>query len=89
MAEQGTSPADGAMRLSVQGGSCSGLTYNIRFDTNAHARDRIYEFDDVRLLVDPKSFIYLYGMILDYEQTFTVINPNSRKSCGCGSSFSA
>jgi len=57
-------------------------------------RDRIFQFDDVRVFVDPKSFIYLHGMILDYQETliqqgFVFVNPNSTKSCGCGTSFSA
>ena len=57
-------------------------------------RDRVYDFEGVRVFVDPKSFIYLHGMILDYEETlmkqgFNFVNPNSSKSCGCGSSFSA
>jgi len=94
MEKEGVSPAEGGLRLGVQGGGCSGLSYNIRFDSKARERDRIYEFDGVRLFVDPKSFIYLHGMILDYESTlmkqgFNFINPNSKKSCGCGSSFSA
>jgi len=94
MEKEGVSPTEGGLRLGVQGGGCSGLSYNIRFDTKARERDRVYEFDGVRLFVDPKSFIYLHGMILDYEQTlmkqgFNFINPNSKKSCGCGSSFSA
>ena len=53
----------------MQGGGCSGLSYNIRFDTQPRERDRIFQFDDVRVFVDPKSFIYLHGMILDYEET--------------------
>src|SRR5438552_5366616 len=82
------------LRLGVQGGGCSGLSYNIRFDSQPRERDRVYEFDGVRIFVDPKSFIYLHGMILDYEdslmkQGFNFVNPNSSKSCGCGSSFSA
>ena len=94
MEKENVSPAEGGLRLGVQGGGCSGLSYNIRFDTKSRERDRVYEFDGVRLFVDPKSFIYLHGMILDYEQTlmkqgFNFINPNSKKSCGCGSSFSA
>ncbi len=93
MEKEGISSATGGLRVGIQGGGCSGLTYNISFDTRPRERDRIYEFDGVRLFVDPKSFIYLYGMILDYEQSpvkpgFNFINPNSKKSCGCGSSFS-
>lgn len=93
MAKEGISPEQGGLRLGVQGGGCSGLSYNIRFDTQPRERDRVYQFEDVRVFVDPKSFLYLHGMILDYEETlmrqgFNFINPNSTKSCGCGSSFS-
>jgi len=93
MAKEGISPEQGGLRLGIQGGGCSGLSYNIRFDTQPRERDRVYQFDDVRVFVDPKSFLYLNGMILDYEETlmrqgFNFINPNSKKSCGCGSSFS-
>ncbi len=93
MAKENISPAEGGLRLGVQGGGCSGLTYNVRFETKARERDRIFEFDGVRVFVDPKSFIYLHGMTLDYVETlmkqgFEFINPNSSKSCGCGTSFS-
>src|SRR5437762_4807203 len=94
MAKEGISPEQGGLRLGVQGGGCSGLTYNIRFDTQPRERDRIFQYGDVRVFVDPKSFIYLHGMTLDYQETlmqqgFVFVNPNSTKSCGCGSSFSA
>ena len=94
MAKEGISPDEGGLRLGVMGGGCSGLSYSIKFDTQPRERDRIYEFDGVRVFVDPKSFLYLHGMTLDYEETlmrqgFNFINPNSTRSCGCGSSFSA
>ena len=94
MAMEGISPAEGGLRLGVMGGGCSGLSYSIKFDTHPRERDRIYEFEGVRVFVDPKSFIYLHGMTLDYEETlmrqgFNFINPNSTRSCGCGSSFSS
>jgi len=95
MAKEGISPAEGGLRLGILGGGCSGLSYSIRFDTQPRERDRIFTYDgDVRVFVDPKSFLYLNGMILDYEETlmrqgFNFINPNSKKSCGCGSSFTA
>jgi iron-sulfur cluster assembly protein len=93
MAKEGVSPTEGGLRLGVMGGGCSGLSYSIKFDTQPRERDRIYEFDGVRVFVDPKSFLYLNGMTLDYEETlmrqgFNFINPNSTRSCGCGSSFS-
>jgi iron-sulfur cluster assembly protein len=105
MAKEGITPEAGGLRLGITGGGCSGLSYNIRFDTQPRERDRVYAFPQthldpaltdappIRIFVDPKSFIYLSGMILDYEETlmrqgFNFINPHSTKSCGCGSSFS-
>jgi iron-sulfur cluster assembly protein len=84
----------GGLRLGVQGGGCSGLSYAVQFESGPQERDRIFTFDDVRIFVDPKSFIYLAGMTLDYEETlmktgFVFQNPNATKSCGCGSSFTA
>jgi len=93
MVKENVSPEQGGLRLGVQGGGCSGLSYNIRFDTQPRERDRVFQFGDVRIFVDPKSFIYLHGMTLDYQETlmqqgFVFVNPNATKSCGCGSSFS-
>ena len=94
MAKEGISPSEGGLRLGVTGGGCSGLSYAIKFDTRPRERDRIYDFEGVRVFVDPKSFVYLHGMTLDYEETlmrqgFNFVNPNSTRSCGCGSSFSS
>ena len=105
MTKEGITPDAGGLRLGITGGGCSGLSYNIRFDSQPRDRDRVYAFTQahldaeatdappLRIFVDPKSFIYLHGMILDYEETlmrqgFNFINPHSTKSCGCGSSFS-
>lgn len=107
MAKENVSPEQGGLRVGIQGGGCSGLSYNIRFDSQPRERDRVYSFGagvettgdptngaPIRVFVDPKSFIYLHGMVLDFEETlmrqgFNFINPNSTKSCGCGSSFTA
>lgn len=93
MAKEGISPEQGGLRLGVQGGGCSGLTYSVRFDTQPRERDRVFQFEQVRVFVDPKSFIYLQGMTLDWQETlmqqsFVFLNPNASKSCGCGTSFS-
>jgi iron-sulfur cluster assembly protein len=105
MAKEGVTPAAGGLRVGITGGGCSGLSYSIKFDTQPRERDRVYAFSQrhldpeatdapaIRIFVDPKSFIYLHGMVLDYEETlmrqgFNFINPHSTKSCGCGSSFS-
>lgn len=92
MAKENVSPDTGGLRLGVQGGGCSGLTYNIRFDSKPRERDRVFDYEGVRVFVDPKSFIYLNGMILDYQeglmqQGFVFRNPNASKTCGCGTSF--
>ena len=105
MAKESVSPDMGGLRVGITGGGCSGLSYNIRFDSQPRERDRVYSFSqaplgvgadapNIRVFVDPKSFIYLHGMVLDFEETimrqgFNFINPNSTKSCGCGSSFSS
>lgn len=94
LSKEGISPELGGLRLGVQGGGCSGLSYNVRFDTQPRERDRIFQFGNVRIFVDPKSFIYLHGMTLDYQETlmqqgFVFVNPQATKSCGCGTSFSA
>ncbi len=91
--KENISPAEGGLRLGVQGGGCSGLSYVIHFENGPAERDRIFLFGDVRVFIDPKSFIYLNGMVVDYEETlmrqgFVFNNPNASKSCGCGTSFS-
>ena len=93
LANEGISPAEGGLRLGVKGGGCSGFSYAIGFDAHPRERDHIFTFDGVRVFIDPKSFVYLNGMTLDYEETlmrqgFSFINPNSTRSCGCGTSFS-
>jgi iron-sulfur cluster assembly protein len=93
LAKEGISPEEGGLRLGVKGGGCSGMSYSVGFDAHPRERDNIFTFKNVRVFIDPKSFVYLQGMTLDYEETlirqgFNFINPNSSRSCGCGSSFS-
>jgi len=78
----------------VLGGGCSGLSYLFKFDVKARATDQVFEFDDVKVFVDPKSMLYLDGMTLDWKDSlihsgFEFDNPHAKKSCGCGTSFSA
>ena len=82
------------LRLGVLGGGCSGLSYQFKFDTKPRPTDKVYEFDGVQIFVDPKSIRYLNGMTLDYQESlmqsgFVFENPNAKKNCGCGTSFSA
>lgn len=93
LAKENISLEEGGLRLGVKGGGCSGMSYFVGYDAQPRESDNIFAFDDVRVFIDPKSFVYLQGMTLDYEETlirqgFNFINPNSTKSCGCGSSFS-
>ena len=84
----------GGLRLGVLGGGCSGLSYQFKFDARERPTDKVFEYDGVKIFVDPKSYIYLDGMTLDYKESimqsgFVFDNPNAQKSCGCGTSFTA
>lgn len=83
-----------ALRVGVKGGGCSGLSYVLGFDTNKGQYDQELEMDGVKVLVDAKSLLYLDGVEVDYKDGlmgagFAFNNPNAKRSCGCGSSFSA
>ncbi len=84
----------GGLRLGVLGGGCSGLSYQFKFDPKARPTDRVLNFDDVEVYIDPKSMVFLDGMTLDWKDSliqsgFVFDNPHAKKSCGCGTSFSA
>ena len=84
----------GGLRLGVLGGGCSGLSYQFKFDTKPRPTDKVFDYGGVQVFVDPKSFLYLDGMTLDYHESlmqsgFEFHNPNAKKSCGCGTSFTA
>ena len=84
----------GALRLGVVGGGCSGMSYSIKFDTAQRPKDQAFEIDGVKVLIDPKSMLYLRGLTLDYKESliysgFSFENPNAQRSCSCGTSFSA
>ena len=81
------------MRVGVKGGGCSGLSYNLAFESQSRTGDKVFEREGVKLFCDLKSYIYLNGTVLDYDsglmgKGFVFMNPNAKKSCGCGSSFS-
>jgi iron-sulfur cluster assembly protein len=81
-----------ALRLGVRGGGCSGVSYAIEMSDKTRERDNVYVFDGLRVVVDPKSLVYLRGSVLDYEvklmqHGFKFVNPNEKSSCGCGESF--
>ncbi|MBI1383106.1 MAG: iron-sulfur cluster assembly accessory protein [Planctomycetaceae bacterium] len=81
------------LRVGVKGGGCSGFSYTLGFDDATSEVDQIFEINGVRVAVDPKSFLYLNGTQIDFEESlmgrgFKFGNPNAAKSCGCGESFS-
>ena len=81
------------LRVSVVGGGCSGMSYKMKFDTQVNEKDHVFEEKGVKLVIDPKSYLYLVGTTLDFDgglngQGFSFNNPNASRTCGCGSSFS-
>ncbi|MBK7643147.1 MAG: iron-sulfur cluster assembly accessory protein [Planctomycetes bacterium] len=82
-----------ALRVGVKGGGCSGFSYTLGFDDQIAEVDQVSEVDGVKVVCDPKSFLYLNGTQIDFEDNlmgrgFKFGNPNAAKSCGCGESFS-
>ena len=84
---------DGVLRVSVVGGGCSGLQYKMDLQDGPANRDFLVESGGIRVVVDPKSALYVTGSELDYLDTlqggFKVKNPNAATSCSCGESFNA
>lgn len=81
------------LRVSVKGGGCSGLSYNLDFDNEEKTGDQFFEDKGIRIALDMKSFLYLAGTELDFTdglngKGFNFNNPNASRSCGCGESFS-
>jgi iron-sulfur cluster assembly protein len=90
--EERQTPSAG-LRVAVRGGGCSGLTYLIEWAEGPRERDKLFERDGVHVFVDPKSYLYLMGSELAYEESlmasgFRLQNPNVKTACGCGESFS-
>lgn len=81
------------LRLAITGGGCNGLSYKLRFAAEPKKGDIVVRFDDVSVIVDSKSALYLKGTVLDYSSElvaggFKFSNPNAKASCSCGESFS-
>jgi iron-sulfur cluster assembly protein len=89
--EEGKSK-DHNLRVSVKGGGCSGLMYDLSFDDQVLESDEIFEDHELKILIDKKSMLYLLGTTLDFSdglngKGFQFINPNASRTCGCGESF--
>lgn len=81
------------IRVGVEGGGCSGLMYQLKFDNELTENDKSFEDNGVKIVVDKKSFLYLVGTTLDFSgglngKGFVFVNPNADRTCGCGESFS-
>ena len=86
-------PENSFIRVGVKGGGCSGLMYDLIFDTEMKEGDQVFEDNGVKVVVDRKSYLYLIGTELDYTgglngKGFVFINPNANRTCVCGESFS-
>ncbi|MFZ9074678.1 MAG: HesB/IscA family protein [Flavobacteriaceae bacterium] len=93
MKEEGFDPSNDYVRVGVKSGGCSGLSYELKFDSILHEEDKLFEDNQVRILVDKKSLLYLAGTVLEYSgglngKGFVFNNPNAQRTCGCGESFS-
>ncbi|MGB5436942.1 MAG: iron-sulfur cluster assembly accessory protein [Maribacter sp.] len=93
MTEDGYDASKDYVRVGVKSGGCSGLSYELTFDTAMGDTDKVFEDNGVRIIVDKKSFLYLAGTILEYSgglngKGFVFNNPNAQRTCGCGESFS-
>jgi len=87
-------PETHGLRIGVKGGGCSGLSYVLGFDAEAKPNDKIFTKEGVTVFIDPKSLFYLSGTVLDFSdgldgRGFVFNNPQAKKTCGCGSSFTA
>lgn len=93
MTDDGFNATTDYVRVGVKSGGCSGLSYDLHFDKNQSDSDKIFEDNDVKIIVDKKSFLYLVGTTLEYSgglngKGFVFNNPNANRTCGCGESFS-
>ncbi len=83
---------DAYLRVGVKGGGCTGLSYGMGFDTEVTDKDKTFELEGLKVVVDEESAPMLEGVEIDYKQNmmgggFTLDNPNAIASCGCGASF--
>ncbi|MEJ7605926.1 MAG: iron-sulfur cluster assembly accessory protein [Bryobacteraceae bacterium] len=87
-------PKPAGLRISVVGGGCSGFSYSMAFENSPGMLDKTYAFESLKVFVDQASLLYLDGAEVDYVESmegsgFKFNNPNTKSTCGCGSSFSA
>jgi iron-sulfur cluster assembly protein len=93
MEEGGFDASKDFVRVGVKSGGCSGLSYDLKFDKVQLDNDKVFEINNIKIIVDKKSFLYLVGTTLDYSgglngSGFVFKNPNANRTCGCGESFS-
>lgn len=91
--EEEKRPSGTFIRVGVEGGGCSGLSYKLEFDNELKEGDQVFEDKGLKIVCDKRSFLYLVGTELDYSggingKGFAFNNPNASRTCGCGESFS-
>jgi iron-sulfur cluster assembly protein len=82
---------DNYLRIGLQGGGCSGFKYKYEFITVPNEKDKVFEFDDIKICIDIKSYLFLNGVEIDYEEDLfksglVFKTPNAKRTCGCGES---
>ncbi len=93
MTEDGFNPVEDYIRVGVKSGGCSGLEYVLKFDNQKTDTDQVFEDNEIKIIIDKKSILYLAGTTLEYSgglngKGFVFNNPNASRTCGCGESFS-
>ena len=93
MKKDGYSHSSDFVRVGVNSGGCSGLSYELKFDNKTGDNDKVFVDNEIKIIVDKKSLLYLVGTTLEYSgglngKGFVFVNPNANRTCGCGESFS-
>jgi len=93
MTDEGYDATKDFVRVGVKSGGCSGLSYELKFDKTQAENDKLFEDNEIRIVIDKKSVLYLAGTILEFSgglngKGFVFNNPNAERTCGCGESFS-
>lgn len=93
MTDEGYDPSMDFVRVGVKSGGCSGLSYELKFDKTQAENDKLFEDNEIKIVIDKKSVLYLAGTILEFSgglngKGFVFNNPNAQRTCGCGESFS-
>ncbi len=90
---QSQGKAEWGLRVGVKDGGCSGMSYSMDIEETPRPDDRVFDFDGLKVFCDPKSYLFLNGLVIDFSNAllnggFKFSNPNAQRTCSCGTSFS-